>query len=277
MNFELPYKEVISIVKKYDTDGHSPYMVFTSDYESYVLKAPNNRFDKDSLIKEFLCTWLLKTWNISLPEIAALTLSNELAASVEIKKDNRFSYSSVYFGSNHIKDSVDLQSMISIEGKVAARKITNLDDLFKIALFDIWVENDDRKPTNNNLLLCPTSKGLQLIPIDHAATFSTLSLNDLNPNHLSFSDNDCIIYSAFGRSTIKKAIINKSWMDNAREMLYLCITKSEESFHQICDGIPPELDFSDIKMEKLNAFLFNKERNKKVFEQFSYIINNIRK
>lgn len=273
----LPYKEVISIVKRYDTDGHSPYLVITSDYERYVLKAPNNSFDLDSLIKEFLCSWLLKTWGVNTPDIAALTLAKEFATSPDIYGDNRFSYSPVYFGSNHIQDAVDLQSMISIDGKVAARKIFNLNDIFKIALFDIWVENDDRKPTNNNILLCPSTKGYELTPIDHAATFSTLSFVELNPIYLIFSDNDSIVYSDFGRSIIKKSDINKIWMDNAREMFYLCIAKCEGNYHEIYDKIPEQLGFSDVKSKKLKTFLFNKERNKKVFDQFTYIINNISK
>jgi hypothetical protein len=277
MSFNLPNKEVISIVKRYHTDGHSPYLVITSDYERYVLKAPNNSFDLDSLIKEFLCSWLLKKWGVNTPEIAALTLAKELATSPEISGDNRFSYSSVYFGSKHMQDALDLQSLISIEGKVAARKIINLNDIFKVALFDIWVENDDRKPTNNNILLCPSTKGSELTPIDHAATFSTLSFDDLNPIYLSFSDNDSIAYSGFGRSIIKKSNINKIWMDNAREMFYLCIAKCEGNFQEIYDKIPEQLGFSDMKSEKLKTFLFNKERNKKVFDQFTYIINNISK
>jgi len=277
MNTIAPYKTVTSILKKYETEGHSPYLVLTNDFEKYILKTPNNINDISSLIKEFLCNNILKVWGVPVPEAIGLTLHSELDANDHIIKDKTFKYANVFFGLQYIDYATDFQQFISAEKKVSSKKILNNNQLFEIALFDIWVENDDRKPSNNNLLLCPKAKELEIIPIDHAFTFATLQFKDLIYNEVSFSDNDSILYTAFGKSLIKKQKINKEWFTRAKEMFYICISKTEENFEHIVNKIPSEFGLTHSETINLRRFLFNEERNKIVFEQFCYIISNIKK
>lgn len=268
-------KEVISILKYYDTSGHKPYLVLTDDYEQYILKAPNIRTDKNSLTKEFLCSLLLNIWKIDTPDIASLSLKSSLAVSEDILKIKVLSYSSSYFGSKLKSDSIDMQYLISGMGKVSFRKIQNPITFIELGLFDIWIENDDRKPSNNNIILCPDNDKLIITAIDHAMTFASLAFDQLNPSNVSFSDNDSIIYTPIGYEIIKKLKINGNWLAKARERFYLCISESKLSFHEICNKLPLEFRLSYEEREKLNNFLFNTERNKKVFDQFSYILNTI--
>lgn len=268
-------KEVISISKSYDTSGHKPYLILTKDYEQYILKTPNNRTDKSSLTKEFLCSLLLNRWKIETPDIASLSLKSSLAESENILKRIDFSYSSSYFGSKLKPDSIDMQNMISGKGKVSFKKIQNILTLIEIGLFDIWIENDDRKPSNNNIILCPANDKLIITAIDHAMTFASLAFDQLNPSNVSFSDNDSIIYTPLGSETINKLKINGSWLAKAREKFYLCISETKLSFQEICNKLPLEFRLSFEEQEKLYNFLFNSERNKKVFDQFSYILNTI--
>lgn len=271
----IPYKYVSSIVKQYETDGHSPYLILTEDLEKYVLKTCKNSFDKPSLIKEFLCTELLNCWGISTPASAVLSLSPELLDSPYVLNNNRFNHTKTFFGSELITDSIDLQFFISAKGKVPLRKISTPSILLDIALFDIWTENDDRKPTNNNLLLCPGNKGLLITPIDHALTFASMQINQLNPKFVSFSDNDSIAFSPLGRAITGHMKINAEWLAKAKEKFYLRTSETKESFQQICDNLPLEFRLSDEEKDKLSDFLFSEERNKLVFDQFSYIVNSI--
>lgn len=269
----LPNKIVTSIIKQYNTDGHSPYLVLTSDFEKYVLKTLNTIQDKSSLTKEFLCDSFLRHWGLHLPNIATLKLCDELIHSPSLNLNIRFSYSNFYFGSELQPDAIDLHLLISANGKVPFRKILNPSDLLKIALFDIWIENDDRKPSNNNLLLCPHNKGLFITPIDHAFTFASMNLNQLNPEFVSFSDNDSIIYSPLGHSIIRNLKINSKWLSQSKENFYICISKIEDNFQHICDYLPPEFHLANNEKDSLHAFLFNEKRNKEVFEQFKYILS----
>lgn len=66
MSFAFENKTVTSIIKQYPT-GHSPYLVLTNDFERYILKTIKNKFDKSSIVKEFLCNSLLKVWKLKVP------------------------------------------------------------------------------------------------------------------------------------------------------------------------------------------------------------------
>ena len=55
--------------------------------------------------------------------------------------------------------------------------------LLKIALFDILVENDDRKPTNNNIIVQVVDKKYYFNAIDHAYVFNSLNYENLNPSY----------------------------------------------------------------------------------------------
>ncbi len=61
----------------------------------------------------------------------------------------------------------------------------NPRDVFHITLFDTWVENEDRKPTNYNLILEPYQNGFKVLPIANAFIFSTMSYQDLKPEFVS--------------------------------------------------------------------------------------------
>lgn len=53
-------------------------------------------------------------------------------------------YDTICFGSQSIKDAVDLNNFFNANKKPDFNKFYNPEILFLIALFDIWVENDDR-------------------------------------------------------------------------------------------------------------------------------------
>jgi hypothetical protein len=277
MYTELQYKIITSIIKQYDTDGHSPYLAFTNDIEKFVLKIPNSILDKESITKEFLCSFLLNCWSVNhTPEIAALSLSLELYESSSVISDKRFAISPIFFGSKHIENAIDLQDFIIGKNKYSLNRVNNLGIFYLIAIFDIWVENDDRKPSNNNLLFKPIGTNFELSPIDNALTFASMSLADLNSDFVSFSDNDSILYTPFGRSLINQDNIDSNWIEDFEKKFYLCISKSKESFQQICNTLPEGFKLNISVQEKLYHFLFNENRNRMVFEQFRYIINSIK-
>ena len=117
-----------------------------------------------------------------------------------------------------IYDAIELNNFIEAKNKASQKRVLNSDDIFKIALFDLWVENEDRRPTNNNILLCPDKRGLILNAIDHAFTFSKLNFNELTYNTLNFSDNDSILYSTLAKSIIVSTKFNSGFYLKSEEM-----------------------------------------------------------
>ena len=266
-------KTVISIQKQYATTGHSPYLVLTDNFEQYILKSPLNLNDKSSIVREFLCNQLLKIWQIKTPQGACLKLSAFLLSSYYVQQNQSLKKNKTFYGSLFVPNSIDLNQFFDVASKVDQRKIVNIETLLDIALFDIWVENDDRKPSNNNIILHPIEKHYQILPIDNAFTFATMNFEFLNPEYVSFSDNDSILHSSVGLSAISLAMKNKNWVSIAENKFYLCIEFTKKSFQQICDTLPEEYNLSSEECECLKTFLFSQERNKKVFEQFKYIVS----
>lgn len=276
---KLSYKQTLSIISQYQTEGHSPLKVIADDFKTYVLKFPKNMYDKNSIVKEFLCHYLLKCWSIPTPPIAGLLVPHDLLVNCLYisKREKALIGDNVCFGSQLLPYAIELNNFIEAKNKTTQKRVLNSDDIFKIALFDLWVENEDRRPTNNNILLNPNKKGLIINAIDHAFTFSTLNFNELQNSTLNFSDNDSILFSTLAKSIINSTKINRAFFTSMEEMFYLCIEKVNVSFLQISNNIPDNLEFTEEDKTFLAEFLFNKQRNATVFQEFCYILNSISK
>lgn len=202
----IELKSVTAFLKQYQTEGHRPFLVLTDDLKEYILKAPLNSQDKAAITREFICNQLLTLWQIETPPAAILTLANGLISSEEVKMNKSLRLFKTFFGSLYQPNSIDLQGLINASTLSNKKKIINIEDLLDIALFDIWVENDDRRPTNNNIILKPVGSALQILPIDNAFTFSSMLFESLQPEYVSFSDNDSILFSPLGCTAVKYAM-----------------------------------------------------------------------
>ncbi len=265
---QLNHLKAINIVKEIPTEGHSPLLVIAEDYSNYVVKSAQSQNPCTCLINEFFCHYLLKLWQIPTPEIAAIKIDpNILPSNLSISNRKRY-FERIAFGSKWIENSVDMNEFMRVPKMVDYRKIYNPQDILLLGLFDIWVENDDRKPTNNNIIFSTEEGRLTIMAIDHAYTFSTLNHEELNPIHVSSSYNDSIILTPLGQIVKRKIINGKSWLPGTRNYFYFCIEKCERYFDEICDKIPKPLGF-DLRLQNImRNFLFDKERNKQVFNEF---------
>ncbi|MDD3908846.1 MAG: hypothetical protein PHN86_02680 [Proteiniphilum sp.] len=269
-------RKVISITGRYNT-FQSPLKVIDESFEPYVLKFPCNLND-NSIIKEFICHFLLKSWKIPTPEIAILSVPTDLLESFKPleKRERNIINNTICFGSKMLLNSIDMNNFLTARDLVSQRRIRNSLDLLKIALFDIWVENEDRKPTNNNLLLNPVGKSFEIYAIDHAFTFSTLDFKDIKHEDVSFSYNESILLSSLAKSIIKKQKWDDVTCSKYEEMFYLCIKDAETLFLNISDNLIANQLINSEDKTLLHNFLFNSKRNRAVIGEFFYIINSIK-
>ncbi|STD58635.1 HipA family kinase [Empedobacter falsenii] len=136
-------KTIGSVVQRYQTDGHSPYLMLDEDLDKIILKPKNSINDTISLQKEYLCSLLLDCWNIKTPNVYLCNIDNDLYDKISTE-DIRFRYSEFYFGCHFIENQFELNRLFSFSGKVPLRNFQNIESIIYIALFDIWIENDDR-------------------------------------------------------------------------------------------------------------------------------------
>ena len=71
---DLKYLDAISFIKEIPTDGHSPLMVITNDFNAYYIKNTKGQHPATPIINEFICHYLLKAWGINSPNISAVTV-----------------------------------------------------------------------------------------------------------------------------------------------------------------------------------------------------------
>jgi hypothetical protein len=265
----LKYLEAISVIKEVPTEGHSPLIVIADDYCQYYIKNTRNKKPDYNILNEFLCHYLLRLWQIPTPDIAAIRLVPERLPNNLSHWHKKHFYDTITFGSKRVANSFELNMFVETQGKIELRKIANPEILVKLGLFDIWVENTDRKPTNSNILLVSDTKLFEIMAIDNAFTFDSQSYRNLYMGITNTYDQNIL------NTDLAKSIIDIyykkqdwSWTDSLKEYFYICIGSCQQFFNEIVNNVPQELGFTADLHEALKNFLFNEERNKQVFDEF---------
>lgn len=261
-----------SLKEEICTSGSSPIKVIGSDYNMYLVKNSKNKRPATDIINEVLAYYFLTLWEIPTPDIALMKIDPKHLLP-DYSTNHRPNYYDIeVFASKWLKNSVDSSKIFKFNNKKDYDKFNNPEILFKIGLFDIWVENDDRKPSNHNLLFQTIDGKQNIIPIDHSFIFSTLNYRDLDPTMFSPIENDNIFVSCLGTSLMKYIKKNKKWQPISRECFYLCVNNCKLKFANIIGNIPPSWGFTPEDATKLYDFLFNGKRNKLVYDEFEYKI-----
>jgi len=183
----LPTPTVLSIQREYDTRGHAPLKVLCHDGKHYVAKNAGPHVPPCILMSEFLGHFLLRAWGLPTPSAAIINLSPDYVDLYKNSAPDRLSrrhvprhYARPCFGSRIVENAVEVGPLQQTRRTDMWKRTDNFLDLLLLTLFDIWIENDDRKPTNPNLLLKPLSKQRhRWMAIDHAFCFSSMNYGDL--------------------------------------------------------------------------------------------------
>lgn len=251
------------------TYGNSPIVALGDDYELYIVKNSKNKNPASDIINEVIGYYLLRAWEIPVPPCAIMEVNPDLLLSEYSKHNHKpIFYSKPLFASKQIISN-DLNLFFEVNKRKDYNKFINPLTIFKIGLFDIWVENDDRKPTNNNILFEAINGLNKIVAIDHSFIFSTMDYDDLDPSVFSPIYNDNILCTNFATSLKKFKNKNPKWREIDEQDFYLCIEKSKKLFDIIYKNIPKSWGYSEQNHNNLFNFLFDNKRNKEVF--FDYL------
>ena len=164
-------KSIQPIIKKYDTQGSSPILVMANDLNQWVCKYKH----KNQLFNELLAYQFAKIWQINIPECALIEIDYEKHIKPFNEKrglERRF-FERECFGSLFLHNAIEVNKTILIDKNIV-RRIKNKNDLLKIALFDIWLSNEDRTTNNYNLLLQAVKGGYSILYIiDNTEIFNS--------------------------------------------------------------------------------------------------------
>lgn len=269
MNFSVT--NAFSIKEEIFTDGHSPLVVIGGDYKLYVVKNDKGRIPPTSLINECFAQFCLNHWNISKANFALMNISKNLIENALLSNyHKKYYYDTICFASEYITNPIDANELLINQKKIAFNKISNPHEFLHIALFDTWTENDDRKPSNYNLLFSLENNRYRIIPIDHAFLFSTLPYRSLEPDLFCPIANDHILLSELGLLIKKHINIDQQFINKEREYFYLCIDNCKRDFDKFVVSMIKYYELDNTDIQKLELFLFDNDRNKKVFEEYVY-------
>lgn len=269
MEIVLDRIDAIEVLKEIPTEGHLPLKVIGNDFSIYFAKSGKAHEPPITITNELLCSFLLKIWEVASPEIVLIDLKPETIRIPLSHLNKPLYYRNVCFGSKDVGEGIELNLFFESNSNKAFNKIDNPEDFFWISLFDIWVENEDRKPSNPNLILSQdsTSKNYKIYAIDHAYSFFTRNYEHLNPGYGALlPSNDSLLDSAMAKGFKKR--MKADYFKTLKANFFSKISDCEDNFSNIVSVIPAELRFSEADEQSVRRFLFDHDRNENVYENF---------
>lgn len=156
-----------NIEKTYNT-GEEPVLVACNDHQSYICKYTRYSGSANKLVCELIGAIFAKTWMLHTPEIAIVKVRRE-----HIPHNMSGSYFSIpILGSQQQQNVVDI-TPATVPLIIPNEKLCR--QLLQIALFDLWLSNEDRNANNANLMYDMVNDNI--IAIDYGCCFNTATFD----------------------------------------------------------------------------------------------------
>ena len=134
-------KSIQTAYRMYNT-GDRPVLVMCSDMQDYVCKYALGG-NATNLFCEYVAASFLRVWQLPVPDFAFVNVDYEHVKHFGLPKHyfDKTCFGSKYSRSfqelTHFTDNPDLKKQKGY--------LQNRDTLLKVALFDLWMANEDRK------------------------------------------------------------------------------------------------------------------------------------
>jgi len=266
-------RSISGIQKVFDT-SRSPVVVLADDFNEYVCKHSRHA-PAGYLFYELISNKFLKLWGLDVPEATIIDVNPDHLKANQYSGNLQPSHFLIpAVGFRYLYDSIDVnQFLVTKYSRQTKKLFAKKEELLKIALFDIWMANEDRNQNNYNLLIVnDAGKGFNFVPIDHEMVFNT---GNLERELVEITQEESLITSVLFNTLIMKqpkgkivdlVLINKN-------EFYLCIEKCYEQLDEILEDIPPawQIDVPAMKALLIQN-LFSEKWKQRAFNQFTYLI-----
>ena len=246
------------VSKRFDTSGSRPLLVHASDLEYYICKYPFYPRDP-KLLNEYLAFHFARIWDIRIPNLGIVQVQRDhLPPEMLGMQLSYLSIENPMVGLKQVDDVMELIDPAS-EGisDSILRKHSKLEFL-KIALFDLWLSNEDRNCGNMNLLVNFQDDVIAPIAIDHEKIFNSGSPFG---QIYALSYEETLFYSRLFHCLFRSMRRNNLEMFNQiSASLQPYVSRCQQELRTILDGIPREWGFdSDEIYEALSSRVFSPE------------------
>jgi hypothetical protein len=276
--------ETITLIEEISTDGHSPMKFICSDGAIYYVKYRSGKsFNKNELVflfYEMLCSKLLQSLEIPTPQTALISLSEGSFNANDLKANRRYAKAGIIgYGSKEVLNSQLVTDFEVIEKTQDFQKIANPLDIIKIAIFDLWVDNNDRGKAlktggyNYNLLFAPSYEKQKIVAFDHAFTFGGEQSIGIFSENIPIS-----IVNKLPNSPLFHSLVyfldKKKAKDSIEDFIRQCKNLPiKEILTHLKEILPSEWYVFPNLLEKIEDFLSNYQR----LDEIEMITKNIMK
>lgn len=252
--------------------AHDPLRIYCSDNKTYIVKAnrTNHLFFDFGFYNEFICSFFLFAWNISTPNFAGIQVDSELIKKAELPSQyNPKYYKNICFGSENLNMPIDfMPRSFNVSNRRFIKQYHDSFELLKIGLFDFWVHNTDRRPNHSNLML--QYPEMSIFAIDHYHAFNASKDYSSLSHNLVLSDDNTIINTKLARSIW--ATHEDIDIDNLKKYFATSIKVCRLQFETFIQTIENLTKFNISSKKELASFLFNKKRNKIIFDKYTALL-----
>lgn len=260
-------KSIQAANRIYET-GDRPVLVLCENMKEYVCKYAIGG-NATNLFCEYVGASFLRLWKIPVPNFAFIKINYNHIKHFGI---SGHSIEKTCFGSQfsrYYQELTHFTDMPDIKKQKGYKE--NRDNLLKIALFDIWIANEDRNYNNLNLLI-DVHDNYNFVAIDQGAIFNTRSM-DWRMSLLT--ENECLTAIPLLNQIFTKADFSREYIQNLKEYFYLCTLECKQNINEILNSLPVDwnIDFK-VATNKISNELFSHEWEKQVIETFLEYINS---
>jgi len=250
------------LLEEINTDGHAPLKFFCSSNDIYYCKYLNSysRLEFNCLAYEVIANYLLNRLQIPTPEIALINISEGTLDKAKIKSNRRLKEGDTCFGSKEVKFAQEFQAIQDFT-KVDFNRLLNPEDIIKIAIFDLWVDNTDRgryfdDGINYNLLIEPAGSRQKIVAFDNAFIFGGIQNIGTFNSQTVINTTNKLVETSFYKNIVKHIDIN-NFNQIVNNFIPLLTQNSEQDINGIIIQLPSEWELTPNLSTRIDNYLSN--------------------
>lgn len=248
------------LLEEIKTDGHAPLKFLCATGDIYYCKylISHNQSEINFLAYEFVANRLLKALDIPTPDVAIVKIAKGTLDKSIARINRRIREDYSCFGSKEIRHAIEYQEIQDFT-KVDFNKLVNPEDIVKIAMFDLWVENTDRGRNfgdgiNYNLLIEPNNRRQKIVAFDNAFIFGGVNGIGTFNSAWGVNTNNKLISTPFYKNIVKY-IEPDQFLNIVDNLIPLLKGDFKETIENLIDELPEEWELSLNITERINNFL----------------------
>lgn len=259
---------ISNISRVIPTDGSLPVVVMAEDIEEYACKYDS----KSKLVNEYLAHQFLEIWGFRLFPAAFINIKREhIPDNILQGRIQAHLFDKPSFGLKYNNDAGEINNaLLGLRGdSYEIAKFNNRFDLMNIALFDLWLANDDRNHNNYNLL----AVGNEFVPIDHSNIFDG---NGLGRDFSQLTEEDSILSSDLALTFLNSKTKRETRYADLVRQFPIFVKNCKRALPELIKNIPNEWcnDKVSLNQNILASVMDNPIWLKQTISSFSELIHN---